>query len=140
MTIDFIASINVREYRSGNQTRRQTGNIGYKGRRRSGNQTRRQTGNIGYKGRRRSDNRTRRQTGNIGYKGRRRSDNQTRRQTGNIGYKGRRKTKQKHNIIYYVGHHYTQTKTKTNNVNKTCAPLHTTVGKNESNIASMWKS
>jgi hypothetical protein len=55
----------------------------------------------------------------------------------NIGYTRRRQTKQKHNTIY-VGHHYTQT--NTNNVNKTCLLLQTTVGKDEPNIGFMRKS
>ena len=46
------------------------------------------------------------------------------RKTGNKGYTRRRKAKQKHNTIC-VGHHYTQT--NTNNVNKTCNHLQTTV-------------
>jgi hypothetical protein len=53
------------------------------------------------------------------------------RETGNIGYTRRRKTKQKHNTIY-VDHHYA--KTNTNNVNKACASLQTTGGKDEPTI------
>jgi hypothetical protein len=45
--------------------------------------------------------------------------------------------KQKHNTIY-VGHHYAQT--NTNNVNKTCALLQTTGGKDELSIVFMRKS
>jgi hypothetical protein len=52
-------------------------------------------------------------------------------ESGNIGYTRRRQTKQRHNTIY-VGHHYTQT--NTNNVNKTCALLQTTGGKDEPNM------
>jgi hypothetical protein len=48
-----------------------------------------------------------------------------------------RKTKQKHNTIP-AGHHHTQT--NTNNANKTRDPPQTTGGKDEQNIASMWKS
>ena len=59
------------------------------------------------------------------------------RETGNIGYTTRRKTKQKQNTIC-VGHHYT--KTNTNNINKTCALLKTTGGKDKPNIVSMRKS
>ena len=59
------------------------------------------------------------------------------RETANIGYTRRRNTKQKHNTIC-VGHHYMQA--STNNVNKTWALLHTTGGKDEPNIVSMWKS
>jgi hypothetical protein len=47
------------------------------------------------------------------------------------------KTKQKHNPIGVV-HHYVQT--NINNVNKTCALLQTTGGKDELNIVSMRKS
>ena len=52
-------------------------------------------------------------------------------ESGNIGYTRRRQTKQRHNTIC-VGHHYTQT--NTNNVNKTCALLQTTGGKDEPNM------
>ena len=48
-----------------------------------------------------------------------------------------RDTKQKKNTIY-VGHHFTQT--HTNNVNKTCALLQTTEGKDQPNIVIMRKS
>jgi hypothetical protein len=50
---------------------------------------------------------------------------------GNKWCTRRRKTKQKHNTIY-VGHQYTQA--STNNVNKTCALLQTTWGKDKPNI------
>ena len=53
------------------------------------------------------------------------------RETGNIWYTRRRKPKQKRNTIF-VGHHYAQT--NTNNVNKTCALLQTTGGKDDPNI------
>ena len=43
------------------------------------------------------------------------------------------KQKKKHNTIC-VGHHYTQA--NTNNVNKTCALLQTTGGKDEPNITT----
>ena len=59
------------------------------------------------------------------------------RETGNIVYTSQRKTKQKHNTIC-VGHHYVQT--NTNSINKTCAILQTTGGKDEPNIVFMWKS
>ena len=42
------------------------------------------------------------------------------------------KQQQKNHNTIYVGHHYTQT--NTNNVNKRCALLQTTVGKDEPNI------
>jgi hypothetical protein len=45
--------------------------------------------------------------------------------------------KQKHNTIC-IGHHYAQT--NTNNINKTCALLQTTGGKDELNIVFMRKS
>jgi len=48
-----------------------------------------------------------------------------------------RRSKKKPNTIC-VGHHYTQT--NTNNVNKTCALLQTTGGKDEPNIVCMPKS
>jgi len=44
---------------------------------------------------------------------------------------------EKHNTIC-VGHHYAQA--NTNNVNKTCALLQITGGKDEPNIVFMWKS
>jgi hypothetical protein len=44
---------------------------------------------------------------------------------------------EKHNTLYVV-HHYTQT--STNNVNKICAFLQTTGGKDEPNIVFMRKS
>ena len=56
--------------------------------------------------------------------------------TGNIGYRRRRKTKQKH-ITICVGHHYLQA--NTNYINKTCALLQTTGGKDEQNITT-WNS
>jgi hypothetical protein len=59
------------------------------------------------------------------------------RETGNIGYTRQRKTKQKHHTIC-GGHQYTQT--STNNVNKICALLQTTGGKEELNIVFMRKS
>jgi hypothetical protein len=52
-------------------------------------------------------------------------------------YTRRRKTKQKHNTIC-VGHQYTQA--NINNVNKSCALLQTTGGKDEPNIVIMRKS
>jgi hypothetical protein len=54
-----------------------------------------------------------------------------------MGYTRRRKTKQKHHTIC-VGHHYAQTNTK--NVNKTCAIIQTTGGKDEPNIVFMRNS
>ena len=50
--------------------------------------------------------------------------------------KTKNKVKQKHNTIC-VGHHDTQTNTK--QINKTCALLQTTGGKDESNIVFMRK-
>jgi len=55
------------------------------------------------------------------------------RETGNIGYTRRRKSNQKHNTLC-VGHCYAQR--NTNNVNKTCALLQTTRGKDELNIGT----
>ena len=52
-------------------------------------------------------------------------------------YTRRRKTKQKHNTIC-VGHQYTQA--NINKVNKSCALLQTTGGKDEPNIVIMRKS
>ena len=46
--------------------------------------------------------------------------------------------KTKKNITICIGHHFTQR--NTNNVNKTCALLQTTEGKDEPNIALMRKS
>jgi len=54
------------------------------------------------------------------------------RETGNMGTRD----KEKHNTIC-VGHHNTQT--NINNVNKTCAILQTTGGKDEPNIVFMRK-
>jgi hypothetical protein len=62
------------------------------------------------------------------------STNGQSRERGNIGYIRRRKTKQKHNTICVV-HHYMQT--NTNKVNKTCALLQTTGGKDKPNIVYM---
>ena len=56
------------------------------------------------------------------------------RETGNIGYTRQRKTREKQNTIC-VRHHYMQT--NTNNVNKTCALLQTSGGKDEPNINFM---
>ena len=56
------------------------------------------------------------------------------RETGNIGYTRRRKAKQTHNIICVV-HRYAQT--NTNNVNKSCVLLQTNGGKNEPNIVAL---
>ena len=55
------------------------------------------------------------------------------RETGNICYtrQRQRQTKQKQNTIC-VEHHYTQT--STNNINKTCALIQTTGGKDEPNV------
>ena len=63
--------------------------------------------------------------------------NEQSRETGNTGHTRRRKTNQKHNTIC-AGHRYTQT--NTNNVNKTCAVLLATEGKDEPNIVFMRKS
>jgi len=62
--------------------------------------------------------------------------NRQSRETGNIEYTRRRQTKQKYNTIG-VGDHFAQT--NTNNVNKTCAFLQTTGGKDEPNIVFMRK-
>ena len=59
------------------------------------------------------------------------------RETCTTGYTKLTKTKQKHSTLC-VGHHYTQA--NTNNVNKTCAVLQRTGGKDEPNIVFMRKS
>ena len=56
------------------------------------------------------------------------------RETCNIEYTRWRQTKRKHNTVC-VGHYNTQT--NTNNVNKTCALLQTTGGKDEPSIVFM---
>jgi hypothetical protein len=55
------------------------------------------------------------------------------RESGNIEYTRRKQTKQKQSAIC-VGHNYAQI--YTNNVNKTCAPLQTTGGKDEPEIVT----
>jgi hypothetical protein len=61
------------------------------------------------------------------------SQNEQSRETGNTCHTRQRKARQKHNTIC-VGHHNTQT--NTNNVNKTCALLKTTGGKDEPNSSA----
>ena len=58
-------------------------------------------------------------------------------ETGKTGYTRRRKTTQKHNTIC-VGHHCTHTNTV--NVNRTCALVLSTGGKDEPNIVFMRNS
>ena len=62
--------------------------------------------------------------------------NEQSRETGNIGHTSRRQKRQNNTIC--VEHYYRQTNAY--NVNKTCALLQTTRGKDEPNIVSIQKS